>query len=98
EGSLWLMARGAYTVDVIVSGARGDANVLVPIASVATGRLAMDPALGALLAVFGIFLVAGLVTIVYKAAGESLLSASEDMDPTRLTRARRIAGFTVPIL
>ena len=98
EGSLWLMARGAYSVDVIVSGARGDANVLVPIASVATGRLAMDPALGAVLAVFGVILVAGLVTIVYKAAGESLLSASEDMEPGRLRNARRVAAITIPIL
>ena len=31
-GSLWLMAHGAYSVDVTVDGARGSANVLVPVA------------------------------------------------------------------
>jgi hypothetical protein len=98
EGSLWLMARGAYTVDVIVSGARGDANVLVPIASVATGRLAMTPGLTLLLSAFGILLFAGLVTIVYKAAGESLLSASEGMDSARRANARLVAAVAVSIL
>jgi hypothetical protein len=98
EGSLWLMARGSYTVDVIVDGARGAGNVLVPVASIATGRLPMNPALGAALAVFALVLVAGLVTIVYKAAGESLLDTSEQLGPTRRTRARRVAAFSVPVL
>jgi hypothetical protein len=97
QGSLWLMARGAYTVDVIVTGARGEANVLVPIASVATGRLAMNTPLAAMLTVFGIILLAGLVTIVYKGAGESL-STSDEIEPARRRRARRVAAITVPIL
>jgi hypothetical protein len=98
EGSVWLMARGSYSIDVIVDGARGTANVLVPVASVATGRLAMDPLLGAGLAVFALVLFAGLVNIVYKAAGESLLDDREALDATRRTRARRIAAIAVPIL
>jgi hypothetical protein len=98
EGSLWLMARGAYSVDVIVEGARGTANVLVPVASVATGRLAMSPALGALLAVLAFVLCAGLVNIVYKGAGESLLEPAAELDPTRARRARRAAAVAVPVL
>ncbi|MGH7637165.1 MAG: hypothetical protein ACREOK_05895, partial [Gemmatimonadaceae bacterium] len=68
-GSLWLMARGAYGVDVTVDGVRGPGTVIVPVASVATGQLQMSAALGAILLTLGIVLVAGLVTIVYKAAG-----------------------------
>lgn len=98
EGSLWFMARGAYTVDVIVEGARGKANVLVPVASVATGRLAMSPTLGALLLVLGFLLFAGLVNIVYKGAGESLLEAREELDAVRGRRARRVGAFAIPIL
>ena len=98
SGSLWLMARGAYSVDVIVEGARGRANVMVPVASVATGQLAMGPALGALLAALGVVLFAGLVTIVYKGAGESLLDASDPFDAVRRRRARRVAAIAVPIL
>jgi hypothetical protein len=98
EGSLWLMARGAYTVDVIVEGARGKANVLVPIASVATGRLEMTPMLGVLLAALGVVLVAGLLTIVYKGAGEALVPRGNEFDATRRRRAQRVAAIAVPVL
>lgn len=98
EGSLWLMARGAYGVDVIVHGTRGKANVLVPVASVATARLALGPGLGALLAVLGVVLVAGLVNIVYKGAGESLVEARGDLDASSRRRARKAAAIAVPIL
>lgn len=98
EGSLWLMQQGAYTVDVIVEGARGTANVLVPVASVATGQLEMSTPLAALLAVLGLTLCAGLVTIVYKAAGESLVPIEATVDAARRRRARRVAALSIPII
>lgn len=98
SGALWLMARGAYSVDVIVDGAHGRANVMVPVASVATGQLAMGPALGAVLAILGLVLFAGLVTIVYKGAGESLLGASDVFDAPRRRRARRAGAIAIPLL
>lgn len=91
DGSLWLMNRGAYSVDVIVTGDQGTANVLVPVASVATGRLGLSPALGALLAALGVFLIVGLVNIVYKGAGESLVAPGQAMS-TAPTRTARVAG------
>lgn len=98
QGSLWLMARGAYGVDVIVEGPRGVASVMVPVASVATGRLEMTSGLAVILLGFGVFLCAGLITIVYKGAGESLLSAREQMDARRRGRARRVGAIAVPII
>jgi len=97
-GSLWLMARGAYSVDVIVEGERGRANLLVPVASVATGNLRMDGGLAALLVLLGSALCAGLVTIVYKAAGESLLVANDTLDVVRRRRAQRVAALSVPLV
>jgi hypothetical protein len=97
-GSLWLMARGAYSVDVVVDGPRGTANVLIPVASVATGQLEMGTSLAALLVALGVLLVAGLVTIVYKAAGESLVEPAAVIDPARRRRARRVAATAVPII
>lgn len=98
QGSLWLMARGAYTVDVIVEGARGTSNVMVPVASVATGRLQLNAGLAALLAALGFVLCAGLVNIVYKGAGESLLPGGAAMDAARRQRARRVAAIALPVL
>ena len=98
EGSLWLMARGAYSVEVSVEGSLGRASVFVPVASIATGRLDMNPALGALLVVLGLALCAGLVNIVYKGAGESLVPASDVLDTVRRRRARRVAAIAVPVI
>lgn len=98
EGSLWLMARGAYSVEVTVEGDEGRANVLVPVASVATGQLAMSPALGALLLVLGGLLVAGLITIVYKGAGESLVQPGGQLDGSRRRVARRAAAIAIPVI
>lgn len=98
EGSLWLMARGAYTVDVIVEGAEGTANVMVPVASLATGRLEMSGGLATVLVLLGVMLCAGLVNIVYKSAGESLQPEGTPIDPARRRRARRIAAVSVPII
>ena len=97
-GSLWLMARGAYSVDVALEGNRGDGRVLVPVTAVATGQLRMGAGMGALLLMLGAVLVAGLVNIVYKGAGESLLGASEQMNPARRRHARRVAAASVPVI
>lgn len=98
EGSLWLMQRGAYAVDVRIEGAQGTASVLVPVASLATGRLEMGGGLAAVLLLLGIVLGAGLVNIVYKGAGEALVPAGFDLDDRRRRRARRIAAVTLPLI
>ncbi len=95
---LWLMARGAYSVDVFVQGARGSGHLGVPVESVATGRLALSPALGAVLVVLGFALCAGFVTIIYKAAGESLDPVGAAPDPRRARRARFVALASLPVL
>ena len=98
EGSLWLMARGAYSVDVIVDGPAGGANILVPVAAVATGRLALDPKLAVLLGVLGVFLVVGLVNIVRKAAGESLVEPGRSLDSAGVMTSRLAGAVAFAVL
>lgn len=95
---LWLMARGAYSVYVMIDGERGSGSASVPVMSVATGRLGMSLGLGALLAMLGALLVAALVTIVHRAAGESVAPAGQPMDAARLRRARIVAGVAFPLI
>ncbi|MEX2177339.1 MAG: hypothetical protein WD801_01420 [Gemmatimonadaceae bacterium] len=97
-GSVWLMSHGAYTVEVTIEGADGTGSVQVPVASVATGRLAMGPGLGILLALLGLLLVAGLLTIVYKGAGESLVEVGAPLDAARRARARRVTLLAIPVI
>jgi hypothetical protein len=97
-GQLWLMARGAYSVYVTVEGSSGSGTVGVPVMSVATGRLGMSRGLAVLLAALGALLVAGLITIAYAAAGESVVEPGRPMDPGRRRRARVIGSVAAPVL
>ena len=98
SGQLWLMAYGAYSVYVTVSGAKGSGTAIVPVNSFATGRLPLSRGLGAILVVLGVLLVAGLVTIIRAASGESQVPPGEVFDAARRSRANRIALIFAPIL
>jgi len=97
-GQLWLMAYGAYSVYVTVSGARGSGTAIVPVNSLATGRLPLAPALGGILVVLGGLLVAGLLTIVRAAAGESLVPPGEAFDAAKRRRANLVTAVAGPVL
>lgn len=97
-GQLWLMVRGAYSVYVTVSGPRGSGTAIVPVNSFATGRLGLSTGLGALLAVLGALLLAGLVTIVRAASGESLLPPGQTLDARTRRRANLTAIIATPLL
>jgi hypothetical protein len=97
-GQLWLMARGAYSVYVTVDGPSGSGTASVPVMSVATGRLTMSSGLGALLIAIGVLLLAGLITIVYVAAGESVIEPGREMGAQQRRRARLVAAIAAPLL
>lgn len=97
-GDLWLMASGSYSVHVTVSGAAGEGTVVIPVPAVATGQLALGPAMTGLLGVLGILLLAGLFTVVHAAAGESQQPPGETLSPQRRRRARRAVIVSVPIV
>jgi len=97
-GQLWLMAYGSYSVYVTVSGARGSGTAIVPVASFATGRLPLSRALGGILVVLGALLVAGLLTIVRAAVGESLVPPGESFDSAKRRRANIVTAIAAPVL
>jgi hypothetical protein len=92
------MARGAYSVYVTVEGASGSGMASVPVMSVATGRLGMSAGLSAILIALGILLVAGLITIVYVAAGESVVEPGRVVPAAGRKRARLIGIIAVPVM
>ena len=55
----------------------------MPVNSFATGRLPLPRGLGAILVVLGVALVAGFLTIIRAAAGESLVPPGEPVDARR---------------
>ncbi|HEX4965665.1 MAG TPA: hypothetical protein VF173_32945 [Thermoanaerobaculia bacterium] len=94
---IWLMVGSSYGVRVHVKGLAGAGEVLVPVAAMPQQVLGMKKGMGAVLAVLGLFLFAGAVTLVVASVRESTLPPGEVPDERRRTRAR-VAGVVAAIL
>ena len=86
--ALWLMRSGSYGVQVTVEGADGTGTALVPVQAVATRRLELQKPLGIALAGLAAVLLAGALTIVRAAVGESVVPPGETPDRPRTVRGR----------
>lgn len=86
--SLWVMSRGSNSVTVNVAGPKGTGSVVVPAAFVAYRRLGLDGPLAIGLAVVGLVMFAGIVSIVAAAAREASLPPGEPVDASRRKRGR----------
>lgn len=92
-GGLWLLVRGAWKVQINVDGQRGKAELAVPVTAVSSTSARMQTALAGLLAVLGIFLVAGMVAIIGAANREADLAPGEHPGNSKKQRGR--AGMIV---
>jgi len=91
--ALWLMSSGSFSVRIGVQGADGEGSVVVPVPAVRSQVLGMGKGLGGLLAVLGLFLIVGAVSIVGVAVREASLPPGEAIDGRRRRRARWTAAF-----
>ena len=98
SAQLWLMSFGAYSVQVTITGDAGEGKAIVPVNSVATRRLPLEPGMAIGLIGLGLFLFIGAITIVAAAVRESVLPPGETPDTSRRRRAWIIAGVAVVIL
>ena len=80
SAELWFMKGGAESVEVEITGDRGQASVIVPVNAVAYRRLQMPAFLGWLLALLGIVLVSLAVNIIGGAIRQSILAPGLDPD------------------
>jgi hypothetical protein len=76
-GSLWIMVRGSWKVQVQASGSKGTAQLEVPLPAVSTSSQPMQAGLGILLAFLGLALAAGLIGIIFAATREAALNSGE---------------------
>lgn len=87
---LWIMRQGSYGVLVRVEGSAGSGTAVVPYTAVAQAVLKMNGTLAVVLGALGIFLVAGLLTIVGAATREATLAPGVDPDAAGEHRARNV--------
>lgn len=97
-GKLWIMSGGSNSVTVNVSGPKGGGKVVVPVVVVAYSRLKLDKPMGFGLAIMGVVLFAGLVTIVGAAVRESVIPPGQLPTPSTRNRARLAMGITSVLL
>ncbi len=95
---LWMMRQGPYAVIVHVEGAAGAGTATVPYTAVAQGVLSMNRAMAVVLSAAGIFLVAGMLTIIGAAAGEATLTPGEAPAAGGMARARRVRRIGAVII
>lgn len=95
---LWMMRQGPYAVIVHVEGAAGAGTATVPYTAVAQGVLTMNRTMAVVLAAAGVFLVAGMLTIIGAAAGEATLAPGEAPAADVVRRARRVRRIGAAII
>ena len=96
---IWFMTASSYQMAVEVDGPSGPGTAIVPVLALATTEREMPPWLGGVLAVLGLVLTAGLLTLIGAAVRESVLPPGEVPDAKRQTRARlATAGAVVGAL
>ena len=93
EGIVWFMMSTAGSVEVEVSGKRGMAKMIVPVAAVSTAKRSMPASLGWILAALGLFLVGVLTTIFGASVSDSLQPVGEKATPK--TIRKRVTGSLV---
>jgi hypothetical protein len=94
-GSLWIMVRGSWKVQMEVTGQKGVAQLDVPLPAVSTSSQPMHAGLGILLAFLGLALAAGLIGIIFAATRDAELKAGERPAPAQMRRGR--IGLAVAI-
>src|SRR5256885_11899366 len=87
-GSLWIMVRGSWKVQVQAAGSKGIAQLEVPLPAVSTSAQPMQIGLGILLAFLGLALGAGLIGIIFAATREAGLNSGETPVPSQNRRGR----------
>lgn len=97
-GKLWIMTRGSWKVEINANGAKGKAELAVPIAAVSGPSLRMQKSLGALLAVLGLVLVVGLAGIVRAANSDAVVDPGAQPSPSLRRRAIVITSVASVVL
>src|ERR1041385_6167256 len=97
-GSLWIMVRGSWKVQIQADGWKGPAQLDVPLPAVSTSSQPMHAGLGILLALFGLALAAGLIGIIFAATRDAELNVGERPTPAQTRRGRTGLAIGIAIV
>ncbi len=92
-GSLWIMVRGSWKVQIQVKGQKGEAELAVPLPAVSTKSQPMQTGMGILLACLGLALAAGIISIIGASRRDAALNPGEAPSPTQ--KMRGLIGMVI---
>jgi len=97
-GHLWIMRTGSWQIRFAVSGAKGPGELSIPFPATALATRKMEPGMGAVLAVLGLLLLAGMVGITGAEAREAKLKAGAAVPQANRKRGYAVMAVTVAVL
>jgi hypothetical protein len=97
-GAVWLMNTGTWQVRLQVDGTRGAGSLSVPVPAASTRILPMQRGLEALLAVLGVVLIVGLVSIIGAGSSEAQLEPGLETDAKLRRRSHVAMAATAVVL
>jgi hypothetical protein len=98
HGQLWIMGRGEWKVSVRVNGKQGAGELSVPLPAVSVNSVKMQTALGGILTILGLALVAGMVGIAGAATREAKLEPGDEPTPSLKKRSWLMMAFATVFL
>lgn len=87
-GSLWIMVRGSWKVQIQAAGQKGAAQLEVPLPAVSSSSQPMQAGMGILLALLGLALALGLIGIIVAATRDATLNAGASPAPAEIGRGQ----------
>ena len=95
-GGIWIMAAGTWQVRIEVDGPSGRETSSVPVLAVPIATLKMQPLMGSILAVLGLFLIVGMAGTIAAAVRESRLRPGSKATP--VSRRRGLYAMAASLL
>jgi hypothetical protein len=95
---VWLMSNGSSSVQVVVEGAAGRGEALIPVMAVATAQREMPPQLGWILGGLGVFLFLLMVTILGASVSDGTLKPGLPLTAAKKRKRLVTMGLSVAVL
>lgn len=92
-GETWFMNGGSSSVQINITGKRGEGSIIVPVVAIATAKKILPASTGFLLAVMGVFLLILLLTIIATGVSSAVTKAAEPLTAKR--KKLRIAAIAI---
>jgi hypothetical protein len=98
EGMVWLMSNGSSSVQVVVEGAAGRGEALIPVMAVATAQREMPSQLGWMLAGLAVFLFVLMVTILGASVSDGTLKPGLPLPADKKRKRLVTMGLSAAVL